>query len=70
MDAGAVKPDIDQRSLAVLRMLADGAAIREISVSLGWSERTIKGVIAAVQREFSARTRTQAVAEALRRELI
>jgi DNA-binding CsgD family transcriptional regulator len=44
--------------------------VREISDSLGWSERTIKGVIASVQREFQARTRTQAVAEALRRELI
>jgi DNA-binding NarL/FixJ family response regulator len=70
MDAGAVKPDFDRRSLQVLRMLADGAAIREISVSLGWSERTIKGVIANVQREFHARTRTQAVVEALRRQLI
>jgi DNA-binding CsgD family transcriptional regulator len=69
-DGALSNPDFDQRSLAVLQMLADGAAVREISDSLGWSERTIKGVIAAVQREFSARTRTQAVAEALRRELI
>ena len=69
-DATAALPDFDQRSLAVLRMLAEGAAVREISASLGWSERTIKGVIATVQREFQARTRTQAVAEALRRELI
>ena len=69
-DSALANPDFDQRSLAVLQMLADGAAVREISDSLGWSERTIKGVIAAVQREFSARTRTQAVAEALRRELI
>ncbi|HYH51117.1 MAG TPA: LuxR C-terminal-related transcriptional regulator [Acidimicrobiia bacterium] len=69
-DSAVMTPDFDQRSLAVLRMLAEGAAVREISDSLGWSERTIKGVIAAVQREFQARTRTQAVAEALRRELI
>jgi DNA-binding CsgD family transcriptional regulator len=69
-DAASAGPDFDQRSLAVLRMLAEGAAVREISDSLGWSERTIKGVIASVQREFQARTRTQAVAEALRRELI
>jgi DNA-binding NarL/FixJ family response regulator len=70
MDSNAVRPDFDQRSLQVLRMLADGAAIREISHSLGWSERTIKGVIADIQREFQARTRTQAVVEALRRQLI
>jgi DNA-binding NarL/FixJ family response regulator len=70
LDSNAVTPDFDQRSLQVLRMLAEGAAIREISSSLGWSERTIKGVIADVQREFQARTRTQAVVEALRRQLI
>lgn len=69
-DRSVLAPDFDQRSLDVLRMLADGAAVREISESLGWSERTIKGVIAAVQKEFCARTRTQAVVEALRRELI
>ena len=69
-DSQALTPDFDQRSLQVLRMLADGAAIREISISLGWSERTIKGVIADIQREFQARSRTQAVVEALRRQLI
>ena len=69
-DESLTPPDLDQRSLDVLRMLADGAAVREISDSLGWSERTIKGVIADVQREFHARTRTQAVAEAVRRDLI
>jgi len=70
MDSRALTPGFDQRSLQVLRMLADGAAIREISTALGWSERTIKGVIADIQREFQARSRTQAVVEALRRQLI
>jgi len=70
MDSQAMTSDFDRRSLQVLRMLADGAAIREISSSLGWSERTIKGVIADIQREFQARSRTQAVVEALRRQLI
>ena len=70
MDSQAMTSDFDRRSLQVLRMLADGAAVREISSSLGWSERTIKGVIADIQREFQARSRTQAVVEALRRQLI
>ena len=69
-DSQEFAPDFDHRSLQVLRMLADGAAVREISTSLGWSERTIKGVIADIQREFQARSRTQAVVEALRRQLI
>lgn len=62
--------DVDQRATRVLTMLADGADTREISASLGYSERTIKGVIADIQHEFNARTRTQAVAEALRRHVI
>lgn len=62
--------DVDDRSARVLAMLADGADTREISESLGYSERTIKGVIAGIQHELRARTRTHAVAEALRRHLI
>ena len=69
-DSQTLSSEFDRRSLQVLRMLADGAAIREISTSLGWSERTIKGVISDIQREFQARSRTQAVVEALRRQLI
>jgi DNA-binding NarL/FixJ family response regulator len=62
--------DVTDRVSKVLGMLADGAGTREISTALGYSERTIKGVIADIQHEFNARTRTQAVAEALRRNVI
>ncbi len=62
--------DVSERATQVLTMLADGADTREISLSLGYSERTIKGVIADLQHEFNARTRTQTVAEALRRNVI
>jgi DNA-binding NarL/FixJ family response regulator len=62
--------DVGGRAAQVLTMLADGADTREISLSLGYSERTIKGVIADIQHDFNARTRTQAVAEALRRHVI
>ena len=61
---------LNRRSVRVLGMLADGAGIRDISSSLGYSERTIKGVISDTIRELGARNRSHAVAEALRRSLI
>jgi DNA-binding NarL/FixJ family response regulator len=66
----APTPDFDGRSVEVLRLLADGAGPREISRELGYSERTIKSVIADVTRDLGARTRAQAVAVAMRRALI
>ena len=63
-------PSLDDRSVEVLRLLADGADTREISGSLGYSERTIKGVIYDVERELGARNRAHAVAEAVRQRLI
>jgi DNA-binding CsgD family transcriptional regulator len=61
---------LDERSEAVLRLLSRGAATREISEKLGYSERTIKGVIADIERALGARNRAHAVAEAVRRQLI
>ncbi len=63
-------PDFDVRTVDVLRLLADGAATREISAELGYSERTIKSVIAGAVRDLGARNRAHAVAVALRRTLI
>ncbi len=61
---------LDLRSRRVLEMLAEGAATREISDSLGYSERTIKAVIGDVERSLGARNRAHAVALALREHLI
>jgi DNA-binding NarL/FixJ family response regulator len=59
-----------ERSTEVLRLLAEGAGTREISGSVGYSERTVKNVIQEIQREFGARSRAQAVAQAIRRGII
>lgn len=59
-----------ERSTEVLRLLAEGAGTREISGSVGYSERTVKSVIQEIQREFGARSRAQVVAQAIRRGLI
>jgi DNA-binding NarL/FixJ family response regulator len=62
--------ELDERSLAVLRLLATGADTREIARTLSFSERTIKGVIHQVVYLLGARNRAQAVAEAMRRQMI
>ncbi len=61
---------LDQRSLDVLRLLAEGADTHEIAVSIRYSERTVKGFIQLIERELGARSRAQAVAEGIRRRLI
>ena len=61
---------LDERSLAVLRLLADGASTRDIASELGYSERTVKAVISTIGARLGVRTRAHAVATALRRSLI
>lgn len=64
------RSQLDERSYEVLRLLAQGADTREISVSLSYSERTVKGLIQSIERELGARSRAQAVAEGIRRGLV
>jgi DNA-binding NarL/FixJ family response regulator len=61
---------LDERRLAVLRLLASGETTRAISEKLCYSERTIKTLIRDVEYELSAHSRAQAVAEAMRHGLI
>ena len=68
--AGPQGGRLDDRRLAVLRLLADGADTLEISQHLRYSERTIKGLIQDIERELGARSRAQAVAQGIRRGLI
>jgi DNA-binding CsgD family transcriptional regulator len=61
---------LDERRLEVLRLLASGETTKSISAKLSYSERTIKTLIRDVEYELSARSRAQAVAEAIRQGLI
>lgn len=61
---------LDERRLEVLRLLASGETTKTISAKLSYSERTIKTLIRDVEYELSARSRAQAVAEAIRQGLI
>jgi len=58
------------REQEVLRLVAEGHPTREVASRLCYSERTIKNVIHDVTTKLNARTRSQAVAEAVREGLI
>jgi DNA-binding NarL/FixJ family response regulator len=58
------------RERQVLRLVADGHPTREVARRLCYSERTVKNVIHDVVTKFNARSRSQAVAEAVREGLI
>jgi DNA-binding NarL/FixJ family response regulator len=61
---------LDDRSLHVLRQLADGADTRTIAADLDCSLRTVKAIVQDLKQALAARSRAQAVAQAIRRGLI
>jgi NarL family two-component system response regulator YdfI len=58
------------RELEVLRMMADGAANKEIAWKLGISEHTVKFHVASILGKLDAGSRTEAVTRGLRSGLI
>lgn len=66
----AAPGNLPERSIEILRLLAEGCSTHEISAAIGYSERTIKSAIQAVERRLGARGRAHAVAEAIRLGLI
>jgi len=58
------------RELAVLRLVAGGAQSSEVAQALGLGEETVRSHLKKAQAKLGARNRTQAVAEALRQNLI
>jgi DNA-binding NarL/FixJ family response regulator len=61
---------LSAREQKVLSLVAEGHSTREVAVSLHYSERTVKNVLHDVVTKLNARTRSQAVAEAVRQGLI
>jgi DNA-binding CsgD family transcriptional regulator len=61
---------LEERTLEVLRLLAEGATTQEISTALSYSERTIKSLIHELERKFRARSRAQLVAQGIRQGFI
>jgi DNA-binding NarL/FixJ family response regulator len=58
------------REKQVLRLVAEGHPTREVARRLRYSERTVKNVMHDVTTKLNARSRSQAVAEAVRAGLI
>jgi DNA-binding NarL/FixJ family response regulator len=58
------------REVEVLRLVADGCDTSEIANRLSYSERTVKNVLHDVVTKLNARSRSQAVAFAVREGLI
>jgi DNA-binding NarL/FixJ family response regulator len=61
---------LEPRAIRLLELLADGHSTREIADRMGYSERTIKKLIAELANRLQARSRAQIVAQAMRRGLI
>jgi DNA-binding NarL/FixJ family response regulator len=61
---------LTDREEQVLRLIADGHATREVAAELCYSERTVKNVLHDVVTKLGARTRSHAVAHAVRAGLI
>jgi DNA-binding NarL/FixJ family response regulator len=61
---------LTNREEQVLRLIAEGHATREVAAELCYSERTVKNVLHDVVTKLGARTRSHAVAHAVRAGLI
>jgi DNA-binding NarL/FixJ family response regulator len=61
---------LTEREQQVLRLVAAGHPTREVAQQLCYSERTIKNVLHDIVTKLGARTRSQAVAHAVREGLI
>lgn len=62
--------ELTARELQVLRMLADGDGNKEIALTLGISEHTVKFHVAQILAKLNAASRTEAVSLGIRRGLI
>ena len=70
VDASPAALALNEREQQVLRLVADGHQTREVAAALCYSERTIKNVIHDAVMKLNVRTRSQAVALAVRQGTI
>ena len=69
-DAKPVAARLTDREQQVLALIAAGHPTREVALQLSYSERTVKNVLHDVVTKLNARSRSQAVAFAVREGLI
>jgi DNA-binding NarL/FixJ family response regulator len=68
--AVAEGPTLSSREQQVLSLVAEGLPTREIGEELHYSERTVKKVLGDVVVKLGARSRSQAIARAVRQGII
>jgi DNA-binding NarL/FixJ family response regulator len=68
--AMVIGPELSSREQRVLELVADGLPTREIGEELHYSERTVKKVLGDVVVKLGARSRSQAIARAVRQGII
>ena len=68
--AGPPATELTSREQRVLALVAEGLPTREIGEQLHYSERTVKKVLGDVVVKLGARSRSQAIARAVRQGLI
>ena len=66
----AAGPELTPREQRVLALVADGLPTREIGDKLHYSERTVKKVLCDAILKLGARSRSQAIARAVRQGII
>ena len=67
---GVTRVQLTPRELTTLRLMADGQSNKEIGVSLGISERTVKTHLSHLFEKLGVTSRTEAVRVATRRGLV
>jgi DNA-binding NarL/FixJ family response regulator len=70
LDANVAPARLSEREQQVLGLIADGHPTREVAERLCYSERTVKNILHDVVTKLNARSRSQAVAFAVREGLI
>jgi DNA-binding NarL/FixJ family response regulator len=63
-------PQLGERELRVLRLIAEGFSNGEIAAQLGWSEHTVKNALYDLMATLGVRNRAHAAAYAVRNGLI
>ncbi|MCG3755088.1 response regulator transcription factor [Amycolatopsis sp. Poz14] len=66
----AYRPQLGERELRVLRLVAEGYSNSEIAAELGWSEHTVKNALYDLMARLGVRNRAHAAAYAVRNGLI
>lgn len=61
---------LSEREQRVLALVADGLPTREVALQMAYSERTVKKVLGDVVVKLGARSRSQAIARAVRQGII